>query len=122
MASNPARGAAGESFVVGRLERAGYRVLDRNWRRRGGELDVVALDGQVLVFVEVKVRTGTAFGTADEAIGPRKLERLMTTAQRYIAEHEELHDLIWRVDLVAVTLGTDGAIVAYRHYQNVTSD
>lgn len=122
MASNPARGAAGESFVVGRLERAGYRVLDRNWRRRGGELDVVALDGQVLVFVEVKVRTGTAFGAADEAIGPRKLERLMTTAQRYIAEHEELHDLIWRVDLVAVTLGTDGAIVAYRHYQNVTSD
>lgn len=122
MASNPARGAAGEAFVVGRLERAGYRVLDRNWRRRGGELDVVALDGQVLVFVEVKVRTGTAFGSADEAIGQRKLERLMATAQRYVAEHDEFHDVIWRVDLVAVTLGTDGTIVAYRHYQNVTSD
>src|SRR5688500_14052776 len=48
---------AGEAFVTGRLQRDGYRILDRNWRVRGGELDIVALDGEILVFVEVKVRT-----------------------------------------------------------------
>ncbi|MDQ3549072.1 MAG: YraN family protein, partial [Chloroflexota bacterium] len=68
MARTTDAGNAGESFVVGRLQRAGYRIIDRNWRIRGGEIDIVALDGETLAFVEVKARTGERVGYAEDAI------------------------------------------------------
>ncbi len=113
-------GRAGEAFVAGRLERAGYRILDRNWRVRGGELDLVALDGETLVFVEVKVRTGDRFAAADDSLDWRQLGRLMVAAERYIERNAEHADRIWRVDLVAVTLAGDGVVRRYNHYQNLT--
>jgi putative endonuclease len=113
-------GSAGEAFVAGRLERAGYRILDRNWRVRGGELDLVALDGETLVFVEVKVRSGGSYTTAEDSLDWRQLNRLMVAAERYVQQHEEHYDRVWRVDLVAVTLSRDGAVRRYNHYQNLT--
>jgi putative endonuclease len=115
-------GASGEAFVMGRLIRAGYEILDRNWRVRGGELDIVALDDKVLVFVEVKVRTGERINTAEEALDERKLARLMSAAETYIDAHAEHHDRIWRVDLVAVTLSPSGAVRRYTHVENVTME
>ena len=75
MARTTDAGNAGESFVAGRLGRAGYQILDRNWRVRGGELDIVALDGSILVFVEVKVRTDGRIAVAEESLDVRKLGR-----------------------------------------------
>jgi putative endonuclease len=112
-------GNAGEAFVAGRLERAGYRILDRNWRIRGGELDIVALDGEVLVFVEVKVRSGH-MAVAEESLDYRKLRRLMLAAETYVQAHHDLLDYVWRVDFVAITLSTDGVVLRYNHVENVT--
>jgi putative endonuclease len=112
-------GNAGEAFVAGRLERAGYRILDRNWRMRGGELDIVALDGEILVFVEVKVRSGN-FAIAEESLDARKLARLMMAAEMYVNRHPELIDHLWRVDFVAITLSVDGVVRRYSHAENVT--
>jgi putative endonuclease len=112
-------GNAGEAFVAGRLERAGYRILDRNWRIRGGELDIVALDGEILVFVEVKVRSG-GFAVAEESLDVRKLQRLMTTAELYVDVHPEHIDRLWRLDFVAITLSTDGVVRRYSHLENLT--
>jgi putative endonuclease len=112
-------GNAGEAFVAGRLERAGYRILDRNWRMRGGELDIVALDDEILVFVEVKVRSGN-FAIAEESLDARKLGRLMMAAEMYVNVHPEHIDRIWRVDFVAITLSSDGVVRRYSHAENVT--
>jgi putative endonuclease len=117
-----ATGAAGEAFVAGRLARQGYRIIARNWRVRGGELDIVALDRDVLVFVEVRVRTGERIVSAEETVDARKLGRIMLAAETFLYEHPEHADAIWRVDLVAITLDATGAIRRYRHMQNLSLD
>jgi putative endonuclease len=66
------------------LERRGFRIEARNWRRRGGELDVIAWQGDALVFVEVKTRRGTAFGSGAEAVGARKQARMLTGATAFL--------------------------------------
>lgn len=116
------RGAAAEAFVAGRLERTGYRIIDRNWRARTGELDLIALRGELLVFIEVRSRRGEAMGSADESVDARKLQRLMSTALAWLDEHAEHQERLWRVDLIAVTLDDRGALAAYNHYENLTLD
>lgn len=120
MARTTEAGNAGEAFVAGRLERAGYRIVDRNWRIRGGELDIVALDGETLVFVEVKVRTGERIGVAEDSLDSRKLGRLLRAAEMYVESHLEHVDRLWRVDFVAITLSVDGVVRRYSHVKNVT--
>jgi putative endonuclease len=115
-------GDAGEEFASGRLQRSGYAILDRNWHCRWGEIDIVALDGDQLVFVEVRVRTGERYSLAEETVGPAKLNRILSSAMRYVETHPEHDDRIWRVDLIAITLTRDRVISAYRHYQNLTLD
>jgi len=78
-----ATGEAGEAYVAGRLEREGYRILERNWRIRGGEIDIVALDDDELVFVEVRVRRGQ-IGDAEGSVNSRKLATLLRAGQRYV--------------------------------------
>jgi putative endonuclease len=115
-------GSAGESFVVGRLERAGYRVIERNWRIRGGEIDIVALDGEILVFVEVKVRTGERIGYAEDALDARQLSRVLSAAEQYIYRNPVHQERLWRVDFVAITLSRSGVVRRYSHTENVTLD
>ena len=114
-------GAAGEAYVAGRLERSGWRIVERNWRTRGGELDIVAFDGETLVFVEVRVRSDR-FVAAEETVGSVKLNRLFRAAQAYIGLHPDLCDCVWRVDFVAVTLSPDGTVRRYNHFVNLELD
>ncbi len=76
MGANDAVGRYGEKVAAAHLVEAGWTLLDRNWRGTRGELDVVALDGDVLVAVEVKTRRGTGFGHPAQAVTPAKLGRL----------------------------------------------
>ena len=94
-------GAHGERIAVAYLTDAGLRVLDRNWRCRDGELDIVAREGDALVFCEVKTRRGTDYGQPVEAVGRVKQRRLRTLAQRWLAAHEE-HAPELRFDVVGV--------------------
>ena len=77
-------GRFGEQVAVQHLHERGFVVLDRNWRCRDGELDVVALDGAALVFVEVKTRSSLAFGGPAEAVDHRKAARIRRLALRWI--------------------------------------
>ena len=120
MARTTEAGNAGESFVAGRLERAGYRIVARNWRIRGGEIDIVALDGEILVFVEVKVRTGERVGYAEDALDERQLSRVMDAAEQYLYRYPDHQERLWRVDFVAITLSPTGAVRRYSHIENVT--
>lgn len=114
------RGELAERHVEALIAERGWTVIDRNFRIRSGEIDLIAMDGEVLVFVEVRARTGTAFGIADETVDHRKLGKIMSTALTYIEQHPALADLYWRVDLFALTLGRGDSVAECRHYKNLT--
>lgn len=95
----------------------GHRILDRNVRRREGEVDLVTIDGETLVFVEVKLRRAGDFGGAIEAITTAKHLRLQALAEVYAAEHPELPQQL-RIDLVAVELTSDGVLREVRHVRS----
>jgi putative endonuclease len=78
-------GKHGEDVAVRELERRGYAILDRRYRTRHGEIDIVARDGETIVFVEVKARLTGEFGTAAEAVTERKQHRLARMAVEYLA-------------------------------------
>jgi putative endonuclease len=79
------RGRVAEDAAASWLERQGYRIVERNHRNAAGELDVVAEDGDILCFLEVKARTDTLFGPALAAVGPRKRRRVARAAALYLA-------------------------------------
>ena len=94
-------GARGERIAVAYLTDCGLQVLDRTWRCREGELDLVAREGDALVFCEVKTRRGTGYGSPVEAVTPAKQRRLRVLAQRWLAAHDE-HAPEVRFDVVGV--------------------
>lgn len=111
-------GRWGERLAAKHLESEGYIVVERNWRCRRGEIDLIARGGKVLVFVEVKTRRGRDYGTPEEAITGPKAKRLLELGQRYLLEHE-LEDVEWRIDLVAVELDQHGKLVRCEHVPNI---
>lgn len=96
-----ALGKTGEDLACRELTRRGYEILARRWRRRQGEIDIVARDGATLVFVEVKTRDGRAFGGAADAVTAYKRQRLARLAQEYIV-CERLHGCACRFDVVSI--------------------
>ena len=112
-------GRRGEDVAVEHLAARGMVVLDRNWRCREGELDVVAADGARLVVAEVKTRSGTGFGVPAEAVTPSKAARIRRLAQRWLAERHADGATGFaevRFDVVAVLLTSDG-IPEVDHYE-----
>ena len=108
-------GRIGEDLACRELERRGYAILERRYRRRGGEIDVIARDGQTIVFVEVKAREGKDFGDAAEAVTPIKRRRMTLVAFEYLARHR-LAEAPCRFDVVAIHLGNGlPAIELYRN-------
>lgn len=84
-----AQGQAAESLALAYLERQGLRLLTRNFRVRGGELDLIMQHGDCLVFVEVRQRKNAAFGGAAASITRQKQERILLAARHYLARHGE---------------------------------
>jgi len=80
-------GAEGERHAAKFLKKLGYGIARRNWRCTSGEVDIVAVDGEVLVFVEVKTRTGDGFGQGFESVGSRKQRHMSSVAQQFIKAH-----------------------------------
>ena len=95
-------GQRGERLAEDYLKAGGAEILDRNWRCKDGELDLVALDGGVLVAVEVKTRSSWAYGHPFEAVDSAKLNRVVRLASAWAHEHPVAH-VARRVDVIAVT-------------------
>jgi len=102
-------GDAGEAMAARELTRRGYVVRERNWRCPEGELDLVAEQDGALVFVEVRTRRGDRFGTPEESITPAKRTHLIAAAQAYLQAHSL--DCVWRIDVVAIEMSSQGALV-----------
>jgi len=95
-------GREGEDLAARFLEKRGYRILDRNYSTRSGEIDLVALHEGAVVFVEVKTRTSNAFGAPELAVDPRKQRRMVKAALGYI-KYKKLHQVPCRFDVVAIS-------------------
>jgi putative endonuclease len=122
-AERKALGADGERRAAQYLSDQGLQILDRNWRCVGskeeragkalGEIDIVAWDkGDVLVVVEVKTRSGKAFGTPEQAVGLAKYRRLRKLGARWMEEHQA-HPREVRIDVVAVLM--EGKAASIHH-------
>lgn len=107
-ARNQALGAYGERVATDHLVAAGLVILDRNWRCRFGEIDIVARDGTTLVICEVKTRSSLTFGPPSEAITTHKANRLRRLAQAWLEAHD-VHPASVRIDLVSVVVPRSGA-------------
>lgn len=103
-----ALGSEGEERAAGYLARRGYRIVARNLRVGGVEVDLVASRGGVWVFVEVKTRRSTRFGRARESLGPRQCARLVHAARAWLAGRRGRRRRV-RFDLVACELRADGS-------------
>jgi putative endonuclease len=113
-------GSLGENLAIPMLKRKGYLILDTNYRHsRYGEIDLIAQDKDVLVFVEVKTRHNVSHGMPAEAVTPGKLKKITCVAQAYLRE-EGKENCQWRVDVIAIGLDTANKIVYQEHFQNVT--
>jgi putative endonuclease len=112
-------GRAAEELVAQRLVAASWQVLERNARTRHGELDIVALDGRTLVFVEVKAgRENSAYGPERPvlAVGPRKQQRIRRLAVAWMAKHREMPYFTGiRFDAVGVTFSRTGQPIDVEH-------
>ena len=106
MRAKDAIGRYGEELAARHLVDSGLVILDRNWRCADGELDIVACDGEVLVFCEVKTRSSSGFGDPSEAVGAQKASRLRRLALRWLAQQQEFGNRsFWpqlRFDVISV--------------------
>lgn len=119
-----ALGRYGEELAARRLTEAGMSILERNWRCREGEIDIVASDGDAVVICEVKARRAGGYEHPMAAVTPRKAERLRRLAarwlaDRWLAEHGSPPTGGVRIDLVGVLLPSRGAPVV-EHVRGVT--
>lgn len=113
-------GQLGERLAVEYLESLGLQVLDRNWRCRYGELDVVVADRvtRTVMFVEVKTRTGDGFGAAVEAVTAAKVRRLRRLAGLWLAKHDGNWVNI-RIDVIGLRLDRSGELRSLEHLPGV---
>ncbi len=95
-----AKGNKGEKKAVKFLRKKGYQILSTNFQCRLGEIDIIAKENDVIVFVEVKLRENFSFGTANEAISPQKISKLILTAKYWIAQ--EGVEVPCRFDVISI--------------------
>ena len=97
-------GKVGETSAVKFLKKQGFKIVERNYKNMFGEIDIIATDGEYTVFIEVKTRSGDAFGTPAEAVDYRKRKKYARIAQAYIA-HEGIYDKAVRFDVIEIENG-----------------
>ena len=100
--NNRKKGTEGEDLAAIFLEQNGYRILERNYRYDRGEIDLIAKDGDELVFVEVKARHTAEFGSPEESVTGIKEEQMKKVAEGYLLQHQ-MQDQACRFDVVAIT-------------------
>ena len=114
-------GQWGEQQARRHLEARGYAIVATNFRCRAGEIDLIAKQGDELVFVEVKTRRGNAYGRAEEAISPVRAERLADVAEEFLqsqATGDYRSGTEWRIDLVCLNLDRGGKLLSVNHIEH----
>lgn len=111
-------GKKGEQIAKIFLEGKGYKIVELNFKIRGGEIDIVAIDGQTLVYVEVKTRTTFEFGRPEESVTRQKIKFLVRAAKFYRNSRRNLPDLE-RIDVISIDLSNPQKVLA-KHIKNAS--
>lgn len=109
----------GEDLAAKFLKEKGYKIIDRNFRKGYGEIDIIAVKDKILVFVEVKTRTGNLYGSPFEQISYFKLKSLIKTAQFYKLINPKLPESL-RIDAISVLLDYSNNPVNIEHIENIS--
>ena len=110
-------GNRGEGLAREYLEQLGYSIQISNYRCTWGEMDIVAREGEELVFVEVRTRRGVNFGAPEESITSTKARRLIAIAQEYLQEHNQ-DNADWRIDLIGIRMYRGGSVPQINHLRH----
>ena len=111
-------GDFGERTAAAHLQAKGYTIIDRKFRVREVEIDLVARDAESVVFVEVRTRRGAYPGMAALSITRAKARKLLVGVQWYIERHPDIEDLPLRIDIVAIELDADGRLSNVLHIED----
>jgi putative endonuclease len=114
-------GAFGEKIACNFLGNNGYQIIETNYRCRDGEIDIVARQRDILVFVEVKTRKSFIYGAPEESVTPAKMQKLKAVAEFYNQNHDNLPPE-WRIDVVAIEMNTAGKISRIELIENAVED
>lgn len=119
---NRDKGRLGESLAEVFLVKNGYKIIERNFHTRFGEIDLIVSKNQKLIFVEVKLKIGEDFGTPEEMITKHKLKQVEMTAQSFLLKHPEYEKFYdsFQVDAVCVVLDEEKQIKRIDHYENIS--
>lgn len=113
-------GAWAENYVAQYFESKKYIILGRNYRKKWGEIDIVAEKEGILVFVEVKANKKELAGFEPEnRVNPEKLRRLHRAIQTYLVSKKYGQNQDWQIDIVSLTLNKDGGSVKIKHFKNI---
>ena len=118
---NAGLGRWGERQARLYLEAQGCPIVATNFRSRTGEIDIVAIDADEIVFVEVKTRRGDSYGLAEESISPVRAERLAAVAEEFLQSRSAFpydSETPWRIDLVCVSLDRQGRLLSVNHIKH----
>ena len=113
-------GKKGEELAADFLKKEGYEILGRNYRKRGGEIDIIAFDPthNETVFVEVKSRRNRAFGGPEDAISEQKITKMSETAEHWLSENGKGKEE-WRLDLIGIEMEAKGNF-EISHWANIS--
>lgn len=124
MKLSPARhrqslGKYGEDIAAKYLQHRGFLILERNFKARYGEIDIIAIKDKTLIFIEVKTRIGDKYGKPEEAITQWKLREVKLTSEYYRLIHSDLPEHC-RIDAVAISLDNEMKMKYINHIQNIS--
>ncbi|MFH1678483.1 MAG: YraN family protein [Candidatus Omnitrophota bacterium] len=111
-------GRRGESLAAEFLQNKGYRIIERNYRTRYAEIDLVAEYKDIIVFVEVRTKKNERFGSPEETINRAKVQKLIKNAKDYMAIKK--YDKAYRIDAVCIVLDKSQSPKRLDHYENIT--
>ncbi len=117
--SNPTA-KLGEEIATNYLKNKGYKIIERNFRKGYGEIDIICIKDNTLVFIEVKTRTSDLYGGAIESITYHKIKSLVKTAQFYKMLHPRLPEAM-RIDAILIDLSSNNQVSNIEHIENITA-
>lgn len=116
------KGRRGEDIAISYLQRLGFQVIEKNYHTRFGEIDIVAIKGAKVHFVEVKLKVGELFGTPEEMINKSKIWQVTRTAESYLLKNRDIAMKYPQVqiDAVCIVMDSEGNEERVNYYENLT--